>query len=98
MTLDAGIELDSLNHIRTLVAAGHGFAALSHSAVLDDLATGRLAAAPLGRPVIRRPIYLVRSPPRAVTRSSARVENLLVAMLQGMALNGTRQAEWIIER
>lgn len=97
MSLSVGIELDSLNHIRTLVAGGHGFTVLSHSAVLDDLEAGRLSAAPLGRPVIRRPIYLVRSPIRAVTRASVRTEDLLVSLLHGMASSGTWQAEWVAE-
>jgi len=95
--LEVEIELDSLNHIRTLVSAGHGYSVLSHSAVQEDLATGRLSAAPLGRPAIRRPIYLVRSPTRAVTRASVRVEDLLVSLLQGMAADGTWLAEWVAE-
>jgi LysR family transcriptional regulator, nitrogen assimilation regulatory protein len=93
--LEVEIELDSLNHIRTLVSAGHGYSVLSHSAVQEDLAAGRLSAAPLGRPAIRRPIYLVRNPTRAVTRASVRVEDLLVSLLQGMAADGTWRAEWM---
>ncbi len=95
--LEVEIELDSLNHIRTLVSAGHGYSVLSHSAVQDDLAAGRLSAAPLGRPAIRRPIYLVRNPTRAVTRASVRVEDLLVSLLQGMIEDGTWLAEWVAE-
>src|SRR4051812_25823778 len=95
--LEVEIELDSLNPIRTLVATGHGYTVLSHSAVQEDLATGRLSAAPLGRPAIRRPIYLVRNPTRAVTRASVRVEDLLVSLLQGMAADGTWLAEWVAE-
>ena len=95
--LKVDIELDSLNHIRTLVSAGHGYSVLSHSAVQEDLAAGRLSAAPLGRPAIRRPIYLVRNPTRAVTRASVRVEDLLVSLLQGMAANGTWLADWVAE-
>ncbi len=55
------------------------------------------SAAPLGRPAIRRPIYLVRNPTRAVTRASVRVEDLLVSLLQGMAADGTWLAEWVAE-
>ena len=47
--VEVEIELDSLNHIRTLVSAGHGYSVLSHSAVQEELAAGRLSAAPLGR-------------------------------------------------
>jgi LysR family nitrogen assimilation transcriptional regulator len=95
--LEVEIELDSLNHIRTLVSAGHGYSVLSHSAVQEDLATGRLSAAPLGRPAIRRSVYLVRNPTRAVTRASVRVEDLLVSLLHGMAADGTWLAEWVAE-
>ena len=95
--LEVEIELDSLNHIRTLVSAGQGYSVLSHSAVQEDLAAGRLSAAPLGRPAIRRPIYLVRNPTRAVTRASVRVEDLLVSLLQGMAADGTWLADWVAE-
>ena len=95
--LEVEIELDSLNHIRTLVSAGHGYSVLSHSAVQEDLAMGRLSAAPLGRPAIRRSIYLVRNPTRAVTRASVRVEDLLVSLLQGMIEDGTWLAEWVAE-
>lgn len=93
--LEVEIELDSLNHIRTLVSAGHGYSVLSHSAVQEDLAAGRLSAAPLGRPAIRRPIYLVRNPTRAVTRASVRVEDLLVSLLQGAIADGAWLAEWV---
>ena len=95
--LEVEIELDSLNHIWTLVAAGHGYSVLSHSAVQDDLATGRISAALLGRPVIRRPIYLVRNPTRAVTRASVKVEDLLTSLLRGMAEDGSWRAEWVAE-
>ena len=93
--LDVAVELDSLNHIRALVAGGHGYTVLSHSAVQEDLVAGRLSAAPLGIPTIRRPIYLVRNPTRAITRASVRVEDLLVSLLRGMVEDGTWRAEWV---
>ncbi|MCK8786335.1 LysR family transcriptional regulator [Roseomonas sp. NAR14] len=97
IALDVAIEIDSLNHIRTLVAGGHGLTVLSHSAVQEDLVAGRLSAAPLGRPAIRRPIYLARNPTRAVTRASVRVEDLLVSLLRGMVEDGTWRAEWVAD-
>ena len=83
--------------LRTLVAAGHGYTVLSHSAVLEDLAAGRLAAARLKRPVIRRPIYLARNPTRAITRASVHAEDLLVSLLAGMISEAGWQAEWIAD-
>jgi LysR family nitrogen assimilation transcriptional regulator len=93
--LEIGVELDALVHIKTLVATGFGCSILSHSAVQQDLAAGRLSAVRLIRPALRRSIYLVRNPSRVVTRASVRVEDLMVSLLKGMVADGTWLAEWV---
>ena len=93
--LDVEVELDALVYIKTLVSLGYGYSVLSHSAVQDDLATGRLSAIRLIRPVLRRTVNLVRNPTRVITRASVRVEDLMVSMLKGMVADGTWLAEWV---
>jgi LysR family nitrogen assimilation transcriptional regulator len=93
--LNVEVELEALAHIRTLVSMGSGYSVLSHSAVQEDLAAGRLSAVRIVRPVLRRSVYLVRNPTRVITSASVRVEDLMVSMLKAMVANGTWLAEWV---
>jgi LysR family transcriptional regulator, nitrogen assimilation regulatory protein len=93
--LTVDVELDALAHIKALVSMGYGYSLLSHSAVQEDLAAGRLSAVRMSRPALRRSIYLVRNPTRVVTRASVRVEDLMTSMLKAMVADGTWLAEWV---
>ena len=65
------------------------------AAVQEDLASGRLTAARISRPLLRRPVYLVRHPRRVVTRASQQVEELIVSILKGMVADGSWLAQWV---
>ncbi len=93
--LPVDVELDTLVHIKALVAAGQGCTVLPHAAVQEDLASGRLSAARISRPILRRPVYLVRHPRRVVTRASQQVEELIVSLLKKMVADGTWLAQWV---
>jgi LysR family transcriptional regulator, nitrogen assimilation regulatory protein len=92
--LEVAIEIDSLPHIKTLIAAGHGYSILSHATVRDELAAGRLSAIRFAPPTLERAFYLVRNPGHVVTRASVGVEDLLVTMLRDMVADGTWLARW----
>lgn len=79
--LRVGIEIDSLSHIKTLVAAGEGYSLLPHSSVGDDLVAGRLSAARISDLDLSRSISIVRNPARTVTRASVEVEDLLLSQI-----------------
>ncbi len=95
ITLKVDVELDTLVHIKALVSSGQGCTILPHAAVQEDLASGRLTAARISRPLLRRPVYLVRHPRRVVTRASQQVEELIVSILKGMVADGSWLAQWV---
>jgi LysR family nitrogen assimilation transcriptional regulator len=93
--LDVEIELDSLVHITSLVASGHAVTILPHSAIADQVRQGRLSAAPITRPPLRRFLYLARNPNQAVTHVSVQVEELVISLMRDMVVNGLWEAQWL---
>lgn len=93
LQLTVGIEIDSLSHIRTLVAAGQGYSLLSHAAVSEDILTGRLSAARIEGVKMRRSVSLVRNPGHPITRASVEIEDLTMKLLREMIGDG----RWIVE-
>jgi LysR family transcriptional regulator, nitrogen assimilation regulatory protein len=55
------VELDSLQAIKRLVAAGYGHSILSWYAIRDEVLDGRLAAAEISGPALLREVFLARS-------------------------------------
>jgi LysR family nitrogen assimilation transcriptional regulator len=78
------MEVDSLQHIKALVAAGHGHSILSQAAIAEELKMKTLVAARLADPPLQREVHIVRNPSRIVTRASVGVEGLLVDLVQSM--------------
>jgi len=93
VNLKVDIEIDSLTHIRALVAAGMGYSVLSHAAVADDLAAGRLSAARVQGLNLRRSVSLVRNPTQTITQASIQVEDLAMRILREMIGDG----RWLTE-
>lgn len=88
--LNVVVELDVLTQIKSLVARNPIFSILSLAAVHEELKQGRLVAARIVDPPIRRSVNLVRNPNRMVTRASKEVENLVVEIM----LDLTRKGKW----
>lgn len=92
--LNVAFELDSLMHIKTLVAQGAGFSLLAHAAILGELQEQKLSAARIVKPVFRRGIYVVRNPAQIVTRASVRVTDLLISLMSELI----RKGDWLATR
>lgn len=93
LELRADIEIDSLSQIRALVGARRGYSVLSHAAVSEDLAAGRLSAATIEGVDLRRSVSLVRNPTQPITRASVEIEDLALSLLRQMIRDG----RWITE-
>ena len=94
LELKIAFEVDSLMHIKTLVAEGLGYSLLAHAAIMEELQHRKLSAARIVKPVFRRGIYVVRNPSQIVTRASVRVTDLLTGLMAEMIQNG----EWLASR
>lgn len=89
--IDVNIEIDSLLHIKTLVAAGHGHTLLPHTAIANELRNGSLSAAVIEAPVLQRDIDIARNPARMVSRASISVEDTLTRIMRTAMETG----EWV---
>jgi LysR family nitrogen assimilation transcriptional regulator len=95
--LNVAIEMDSLSHIKTLIASGLGFSLLSHAAISGELMRGELSAARVDGLDLDRSVCLVRNPSQTVTRASIEIEDLAVRLLHEMIEDGRWIAEPITE-
>jgi LysR family nitrogen assimilation transcriptional regulator len=86
LAINVCIEVDSLTHIKTLVAGGHGYAILSHAAVARELQDRALSAAII--PTLERGVDIARDPSNIVTRASVGVEDILTAILRQSMTQG----------
>jgi LysR family nitrogen assimilation transcriptional regulator len=91
--LEVYMEVDSLTHIKELVAAGQGYSLLSHAAVHKELGQRILSATRTAPPTLRRIVYLVRNPARVITSASVQVEDLMVGLMRDLIAKGTWLAE-----
>ncbi|MAM55742.1 MAG: LysR family transcriptional regulator [Salinicola sp.] len=71
------VETDAMSIQKRLVLEGHGVSILPGIAVAEDLREGRLTAAPIEAPGLKRRIVLAHSTNRQVSRAVAGVENAL---------------------
>jgi LysR family nitrogen assimilation transcriptional regulator len=91
--LNVAIEIDSLQHIKTLVAKGLGYSLLAHASVGEELSKGILSAAVVADINLGRSVSLVRNPSQTVSRASLEIEDLAVGMLLEMIDDGRWFAE-----
>ncbi|MBJ7411295.1 MULTISPECIES: LysR family transcriptional regulator [unclassified Phenylobacterium] len=91
--LKIDVEIDSLVHIRTLVAQRQGHSLLSHAAVSEDLTAGRLSAARIHGLDLRRSVSLVRNPTQEISQASVEIEDLALELMREMIDDG----RWITE-
>jgi len=76
---DVVMELGSIAAVKGNVRAGIGVALVSSSAVVHDLATGRLIAVPHAATPISRPLHLVHRGVQHLPPAAARLRELLLA-------------------
>lgn len=92
VALTVAVEMDALAQIKTLVARGSGYTILAPAAAQDLVARGELVTAPIVQPVLRRPLYLVRSPGRPLTRATQEVERVTLEVIADLVKRGYWQA------
>jgi LysR family nitrogen assimilation transcriptional regulator len=93
LKLTVHIEIDSMAHIRTLVREGVGYSLLAHSAVREDLTSGKLSAARIAGVNLSRSVSLVRHPIAPVTKASVEVGDLALKLLHRAIVDGTWLAD-----
>jgi len=92
IALTVAVEMDALAQIKTLVARGSGYTILAPAAAQDLVARGELVTAPIVAPVLRRSLYLVRSPGRPLTRATQEVERVTLEVIADLVKRGYWQA------
>lgn len=86
--LNVVAEIDSIHLMKDMVAAGVGYALLSMMSVVDELASGRLTAARIVNPEIRRSIYLIASTSKASSLAVREVSRLIRQVAEELASAG----------
>ncbi len=81
-------EIDSLPNIKKAVEAGMAYTVLSPGSVVEEIAEGRLASAPLRSPGISRTIVCATSLTRPLTPAAAAVAELVREELRGLVRSG----------
>lgn len=86
------VELDSLQAIKRLVAAGYGHAILSWYAVREEVLDGLLIAVAVSEPVLQREVYLARSNEWPQSRAAELIwtlcRNLVLKLVETDRLRG----------
>lgn len=88
MTLDVVLEMDALEHIKALIAAGAGYTVLSERVAQGGAIPG-LTCAPIADPAITRTIQLAHVADRPLS-NAARVVNALIRKYLGRLTEGGR--------
>lgn len=86
--LDVATEIDALTLIKLLVVDGSGFALLSEAGVRPELRAGKLNAARIANPPLRRSVHLVRNATKPRTAAMIAVENVLVLLVRELVEGG----------
>lgn len=77
-------ELDSLQAIKRLVAAGYAQSVLSWYAIREEVLQGRLAAFPITAPALTREVYLARAADWPQSRGAEVVWEMLRALIPAL--------------
>ncbi|WP_421995870.1 LysR family transcriptional regulator [Roseococcus sp.] len=86
------VEVDAIPQIKELVAAGVGHAVLSSNSVREDLAAGRIAAARIVSPALRRSVFLCGQAEVPQTRAVRAVEETILRVAAGLVDTGSWDA------
>lgn len=98
LKLNVVAETNAMSVQKCLVLGGHGLTVLPTIAVVDDLAQGRLAAAPIAEPELKRRIVLALPTHRQTTAPVRCVVTELVRCIKDAVLRGAwGNAHWVGE-
>lgn len=86
--LDVVLEMDALEHIKALVAAGAGYTVLSKRMATNSLGPTTLDTAPICEPAIIRTIHLAHASNRPLSAAARAVHRLIADQLAALTENG----------
>lgn len=86
-------ELDSLQAIKRLVAAGYAHSVLSWYAVREDVIEGRLVAAEITEPQLKREVYIARSRDWPQSRASEAICRICENLVRDLTRRGHLRGE-----
>lgn len=95
VTLDVVAEIEALASVKRAVEAGLGATILPPGSVAAEVAAGRLQAARLTQPGIRRRVVCATHVARPGTAATHAVQALVVEVIQRMVAQGEWPARWI---
>ena len=90
--LDMVCEIDSLLAIKETVIAGCGYTISGHDSVANDVAAGRLQAAPIRDPTISRVLVMTMGPKHSITTATRAIGDLVVAVAGTLVADGIWRA------
>ena len=95
ITLEVIAEIESLPNVKRAVEAGLGHTILPLGAVAEEVAAGRLSAAPIEHPSIPRRVVCATNMARPTTPAAAAVVELLIEVIRGLVDSGAWPARWV---
>ena len=95
ITLEVIAEIESLPNVKRAVEAGLGHTILPLGAVAEEVAAGRLSAAPIEHPSIPRRVVIATNMARPATPAAAAVVELVIEVIRGLVDSGAWPARWV---
>ena len=95
ITLEVIAEVESLPSVKRAVEAGLGHTILPLGAVAEEVAAGRLSAAPIEHPSIPRRVVCATNMARPTTPAAAAVVELVIEVIRGLVDSGAWPARWV---
>ena len=95
LTLEVIAEIESLPNVKRAVEAGLGHTILPLGAVAEEVAAGRLAAAPIEHPSIPRRVVIATNMARPTTPAAGAVVDLVIEVVRGLVDSGAWPARWV---
>ena len=85
-------EIESLLAIKETVAAGCGYTIAGFDSVANDVAAGRLQAAPIKDPTIERLLVMTTGPKNSLTTAARAIAGLVISVAAELVRKGTWRA------
>ena len=95
ITLDVVAEIESLPSVKRAVEAGLGHTILPLGGVAEEVAAGRLCAAPIDGPEMPRRVVCATHMARPTTPAAAAVIELATTVIRGLVDSGAWPARWV---
>jgi LysR family nitrogen assimilation transcriptional regulator len=97
VTLNTIIDIDSHANIKELVRCGVGYSILSMNSISGEVKAGQLRCWSIGKPPIKRPVYLVNSVNRPLTNAVAAMKALVLEVMHDLTRTGNLVRTTIID-